>query len=71
MTPIDSLVACAVHDLVIHAIVCAIRTLTAKSLVRRVLEWWQHLLIVGADVRVVRQLIFDKGLLVGASATCV
>ena len=66
-----SLVACCVHDLVVHAIVRAVCALAPESLVRRVLKWRQHLLIVCADVRVVRQLIFDKGLLGRASSTCV
>ena len=66
-----SLVACCVHELVVHAIVRAICALAPESLVRSVLKWRQHLLIVCADVRVVRQLIFDKRLLVSASSTCV
>lgn len=55
----------------VHAIVRAVCTLAPESLVRRVLEWRQHLLIICTDVRVVRQLIFDKGLLGRASCTCV
>ena len=66
-----SLVACCVHDLVVHAIVRAVCALAPESLVRRILEWRQHLLIVCTDVRVVRQLIFDKWLLVGPTSTCV
>ena len=54
MIPIDSSISISIHDLVVHAIVCAIIALASEALMSRViLEWWQHLLVVGADVWVI------------------
>jgi len=65
-----SLVAGGVHYLVIHTIIRAVCTLASEALVRCALERWQHLLVVAAQVRVVRQLVLDKRLLL-SSSTCV
>lgn len=63
-----SLVAGGVRNLVIHAIIRAVCALASEALVRCALEWWEHLLVVAAQVGVVRQLVLDKLLLRGASA---
>ena len=60
-----SLVASCIHDLVIHAVVSAVRTLTPESLVRAPLERRQHLLVVRPKVSVVLKMILEHWLLHG------
>ena len=53
-------------NLMVDTIVLTVGALAAKSLVGIALERGEHLLVVTADVRVVRQLVFKKVLLIGS-----